>query len=263
VTVRLPRQTVKRVFPKRLHPWLLRTYLRAARPAYAGHEVNCPCCGSSFRAFLPYRIGRSVDRICPGCGALARHRLLLLFLQQRTNLFRDELSILHVAPEASIQKILRAKPELDYVSVDLDSPLATEHMDLTDLRFADERFDAIICLHVLEHIADDRKAMSELCRVLRRGGWAILEVPMVLERETEEDPSISSPRERERRFGQPDHVRRYGRDFLDRLAAAGFSVSLDQYPVNLTEELIAVHGLPRSKRGMVVCLKPDNSGVTA
>ena len=86
-------------------------------------------------------------------------------------------------------------------------------------------FDTIICSHVLEHVPADAKAMSELFRVLRPGGVAIIQVPYADDcAETDEDPSVTDPLERERRFGQFDHVRIYGRDFADRLRRAGFVV---------------------------------------
>ena len=130
-------------------------------------------------------------------------------------------------------------------------------MDITRLRFEDSRFDAIICLHVLEHVPDDRAAMAELFRVLKPGGWAILETPLDLDMaETEEDPSVVSPRERERLYGQPDHVRRYGRDLLDRLAEAGFAARLDPYPLELEETTIARYGLS-PRHGLVVCTRPE------
>ena len=256
--VRVVRKAVKRAAPTRFQPQLLTLYLRALAPVYAGDRVICPCCGASLRAFPTYRIGGHRDNICPRCGSLRRHRLLILYLRDRTALFDSPNSVLHVAPEAVIQRILRSEPDVDYTSIDLSSPIAMERMDITRLRFEDSRFDAIICLHVLEHVPDDRTAMAELFRVLKPGGWAILETPLDLDMaETEEDPSVVSPRERERLYGQPDHVRRYGRDLLDRLAEAGFAARLDPYPLELEESTIARYGLLPGRRGLVVCTRPE------
>lgn len=255
--VRVLRKAVKRATPARVQPQLLTLYLRALAPFYAGDGLVCPCCDTTLRAFPTYGVGRHTDHICPRCGSLRRHRLLILYLRERTTLFEAPNSVLHIAPEAVIQRILRAEPGIDYTSIDLASPIAMERMDITELRFADARFDAIICLHVLEHVPDDRAAMTELFRVLKPGGWAILETPLDLSlAETEEDPSVVSPRERERLYGQPDHVRRYGRDYLERLADVGFSVALDPYPVELPESAIARYGLNQWNRGMVVCTRP-------
>ncbi len=256
--VRVLRKAVKRATPTRFQPQLLTLYLRALAPVYAGDRVTCPCCDASLRAFPTYWIGGHRDNICPRCGSLRRHRLLILYLRDRTALFESPNSVLHVAPEAVIQRILRSEPDVDYTSIDLSSPIAMERMDITRLRFEDSRFDAIICLHVLEHVPDDRAAMAELFRVLKPGGWAILETPLDLDMaETEEDPSVVSPRERERLYGQPDHVRRYGRDFLDRLAEAGFAARLDPYPLELEESTIARYGLSPGRRGLVVCTRPE------
>ncbi|WP_081891323.1 methyltransferase domain-containing protein [Gillisia sp. Hel_I_29] len=102
--------------------------------------------------------------------------------------------------------------------------------DVTDLEFEDEKFDFIFCNHVLEHIPDDTKAMSELFRVLKKGGSAVLLVPIDVQLlETFEDFGITDPKEREKAFGQGDHVRLYGKDYVDRLATAGFKVSAIDY----------------------------------
>src|SRR5262249_29412610 len=107
---------------------------------------------------------------------------------------------------------------------------AARRIDVTNLSFPDFHFDLILCNHVLEHVPDDRRAMSELRRVLKKNGRAILQVPISLSAAaTDEAPSITSPAIRERRFGQFAHVRLYARhDYLERLRASGFSVSLHQ-----------------------------------
>lgn len=251
------RLIVKAAVPGRLQPALLSAYLAMWRPFVHGDRVNCPCCGRSFRSFPRYRIGPTVERICPGCGALGRHRLLMLYLLRRTDLLSASHRVLHVAPESEIQRRLRELPALDYTSVDLDSPLAMEHRDVTDLGFPSGRFDVILCVHVLEHVPDDRAAMRELFRVLQPGGWGVIEVPLAMRSErTVEDPSVTSPRERERRFGQRDHVRQYGRDYLDRLAEAGFAVELDPFPMEIDEATREQYGLRAHSRGLVVCRRP-------
>lgn len=235
---------------------MLRLYLKALGPFYAGDRVTCPCCGRASREFVRYRIGRAWDTICPGCGALRRDRLLFLYLSERTNIFRARLRVLHVAPEQRLQQVLRSQSTLDYTSIDLDSPLAMQTMDVTDLRYEDDRFDVILCNHVLEHVADDRKAMREFLRVLRPGGWAILQSPVQHDEEkTLEDPTVVAPRERERLFGQRDHVRRYGRDYAQRLAEAGFTVTVDRYPDEMNDDTIARHGLRKSMGAIYVCSK--------
>jgi hypothetical protein len=218
---------------------------------YAGRRFCCPCCGGHFRALRDFRprggktfVGVRANAHCPRCGSLERHRLLWLFFQRETDLFRSSLRVLCVAPEYLFQKRLRALPRLDYLSIDLDSPLAMEKADITALPYADGSFDVILCNHVLEHIPDDHRAMSELCRVLRPGGWAVLQTPVDKERAaTFEDPGVESPEERARLFGQTDHVRIYGRDYPDRLRQAGFAVEEIDYAARLGPEAVEFYSL--------------------
>lgn len=133
---------------------------------------------------------------------------------------------------------------LEYLSIDLVSPLAMRRMDITNLQFPDGSFDVIFCNHVFEHVADDRRAMGEVCRVLSAGGWAILQTPIDFGRAvTDEDPGVSDPEERLRRFGQADHVRVYGRDVFQRLADAGWKMSRIQPGTLLTEPEIRLHAI--------------------
>ena len=167
-----------------------------------------------------------------------------LYLEQKTNLFTDDLRLLHFAPESVLQKLFRAMPNLDYIGVDIDSPLAQIRLDITKIPFRDGAVDVILCSHVLEHVMDDRAAMGELFRVLKPGGWAILQVPMELSRaQTYEDSRIVSPEERQRAFGRYNHVRIYGRDYKDRLRQAGFAVKVDDFAQRLGPKLIRRYGL--------------------
>jgi SAM-dependent methyltransferase len=136
--------------------------------------------------------------------------------------------VLHVAPEASLQLRVRAIPGIRYVEGDNDDYWSTQMLDVTDLQFPDASFDAVICNHVLEHVPDDRRAMSEIRRVLAPGGWAMLLVPDVRDAATQEDLSITDPAERKARYGQVDHVRLYGWDYVDRLEDAGFVVQVER-----------------------------------
>jgi SAM-dependent methyltransferase len=219
----------------------LRVWARLAR----GEGVECPCCGGKFRRFVPYGVRPRRPRAqCPACGSVERHRLIWLYLRERTDLFVRAQRFLHVAPEASFQARLRAIPGLRYASADLASPLADVRADVQLLPFADGAFDALFCHHVLEHVPDDRAALRELLRVLRPGGWALLQSPIRSGRaETDEDPSVVDPRERERRFGQRDHVRLYGRDYADRLRSAGFAVEPDRFFKSLPPEQRERYGL--------------------
>ena len=223
---------------------LRRLAWKAVALGMRGNRVECPCCSGRFRAFLPGGPERRPHARCPGCGSLERHRLVWLWLQRSTDLLRTPHRVLVVAPEAFLQEALRSRPHLDYLSVDLDSPLAMRRMDLTRLDLPDQSFDVVFCSHVLEHIPDDRVAMRELRRVLRPGGWALLQTPVDLERAvSDEDPAVTLPAERLRRFGQADHVRIYGRDFFDRLRAAGWEIERIPFARRLGEEETRRFGL--------------------
>lgn len=213
---------------------------------YRGDRVECPCCESTFSRFLPHR-GRSHAK-CPGCGALERHRLLWLYLERETDLFERPGEMLHIAPEYTFLRRFSKLDGLRYVTGDFDSALAQHQLDVMDLPFADASFDFLICNHVLEHVADDRLAMAEIARVLKPGGWAILMCPVDARRETTlEDPTAVTPEQRHRVFGQDDHVRLYGRDYPERLAAAGFEVRDDVYLDRFDEAEIARCGLRREE----------------
>jgi SAM-dependent methyltransferase len=138
--------------------------------------------------------------------------------------------------------LLTGVPTIDYVSGDLDSPLAMLRMDLTSMPFGAAAFDVVLCNHVLEHVLDDRAAMKELLRVLKPGGWAILQVPIKRER-TLEDVTVSTPEERLKVFGQRDHVRIYGRDYGERLASAGFGVTVEHYTGEFDPASVNSYGL--------------------
>jgi SAM-dependent methyltransferase len=241
----------------------LREYPLAARRRWRlmrlrGDAAECPCCDGRFSTFMP---GRDPNNpICPRCGAQARHRALWLYLHRRTNLFAGEgLSVLHFAPERALGRRLAATPGVRYVTADLEAPDVMEHFDITDIPHPDGSFDVILCIHVLEHVDDDRRAMRELRRVLAPGGWAIVLVPLDLQRaDTYEDPSITEPAERERLFWQPDHMRLYGRDFAGRLRDAGFDVTVDHWIRHLPPDTIQRHGL-FPLEDMYVCRKVPGS----
>lgn len=207
------------------------------RPFYIGNKVECPVCGKHFRKFLPYGYGKAMDnRLCPYCLSLERHRLIWLYLKQRSNFFEAPLKVLHFAPEQPFLKRFKALKNLDYTTADLDSPIADLHLDVTNIDLPDDQYDVVICNHVLEHVNDVNKAFSEIKRILKPGGWAILMVPINPDVDTWEDPSITDPEERKRCFGQYDHVRQFGRDYAQVLEKAGFTVDADRIYYDLTEE---------------------------
>jgi SAM-dependent methyltransferase len=161
--------------------------------------------------------------------------------------------MLHVAPEPQLRKALTSRPDIAYLSCDLDARHAMMPADLQDLPFRDDWFDGVICCHVLEHIEDDRRGMREIFRVLKPGAWAILQVPIALALgQTIEDPGLKDEAERIRRFGQRDHLRLYSpTDYLLRLRDSGFTVWAIPYPRRLGPELIARYALTADE---VICL---------
>lgn len=221
---------VKKILNTVPRPWLIRASY-VVRPIlaffYRGKRYTDPIDGRSFRKFLPY--GYATQRpnvLSPSTLSLERHRLLWLYLQRRTVFFgQEKLSVLHVAPEQAFYRRFRKQPNLQYVTTDLFSPLADIKADICQLPLPDNSFDVVFCNHVLEHIPDDKKAMQEIFRVLKKGGWAVLQVPQDWQRnQTFSDPSITDPKERTRIFGQYDHVRIYGRDYFQILESQGFEV---------------------------------------
>lgn len=214
-----------------------------ARRRWRGDANFCPLCESRVREFRPAGIAPRANARCPVCGSLERHRLLWVYVNERTDLFDDRRkTLLHVSPEYLIGSRLRAHPSIDYLSCDLKSKQAMVQMDITDINLPDNTFDVVICNHVMEHIPDDRRAMAELFRVLKPGGWAIIQTP-IGRAPTDEDPVLQTSGERMRRFGQRDHVRMYGRDYRDRLASVGFDVNVDGYVRTFDPLIVASYGL--------------------
>lgn len=216
---------------------------------YRGKGVECSVCGSEFRKFLPYgRSGRD-NALCPNCLSLERHRLIYLYLQRKTPFFKANLKLLHVAPEYCFIDRFEKMKNLDYITADIESPLAKVKMDIHQIPFEANTFDVAFCNHVMEHVDDDIKAMSELHRVLKPGGWAIIQSPQDWSRaETFEDPTIIDPKEREKHYWQDDHLRLFGRDYGNRLEKSGFKVTEDRFVMNeLTPEEVKRFALPANE----------------
>lgn len=213
---------------------------------YAGDKVECPICQSRYKSFLPYgRINPRPNALCPSCLSLERHRLIWLYLRDRTNFFTKPLQVLHVAPEQCFMKPFEKLHGEGYVTADIESPLAKVKMDIHQMPFESNTFDAVLCNHVLEHVRDDIQAMKEIHRVLKPGGWAILQIPFFspVPEVTFEDATITDKREREKIFGQDDHVRKYGRDYPKRISQSGLQPVEDQYAAQLSSADAARFGI--------------------
>lgn len=225
------------LFPR---PFLIRLSY-TVRPFLAfflkGNRFTDPIDGKSFKSFLPYGYGNQRENVLsPSTLSLERHRLFWLYLKNETDFFKAQKKVLHFAPEQAFYKRFKKMSNLDYVTTDLNSPLADVKADICNLPFKENTFDVIFCNHVLEHIPDDTKAMQELYRVLKVGGMGIFQIPQYLSREkTFEDNSITDKKERQKIFGQYDHVRIYGRDYFDKLRSIGFEVDEVDYTKTLSE----------------------------
>ena len=222
---------------------------------YRGKNYTDPISGISYRKMLPY--GRTLIRknaLAPDSMSLERHRIIWLYLQNKTNILNDHLKMLHVAPEYCFIKRFKKLKNLTYITGDIESPWADVKMDIQDIPFSDNTFDIIMCNHVFEHIDNDKKAMSEFFRVLKPNGWAIFQVPICWDQPTLEDASITDPKEREKVFGQRDHVRYYGYDYPDRLQSVGFSVSVIDYAKELGSDLIKKYALLPDEK-IIFCRK--------
>lgn len=224
---------------------------------FRGNRFTDPINKKSYRKFLPYGYVRQRNHaLSPGTLSLERHRLLWLYLERETDFFKKSLKVLHVAPEQAFYKSFKKLDNIDYTTTDLHSPLANVKADICDLPFKENQFDVILCNHVLEHIPNDKKAMQELFRVLKSGGWAILQVPLDSKRlKTFQDDTITDPKERMRVFGQYDHVRLYGMDYFEKLEKSGFSTQAIIYAEELTSEEITRFGVV-SHEIIPVCFKP-------
>jgi SAM-dependent methyltransferase len=208
-------------------------------------ELICPICERGFDSFEP--VGPRTSASCPGCGSRERHRALWLLFAERPDLLSRPRSLLHFAPEPFLAERLSSKLDLKYVTADLDPRRGHLPLDVTDVALPDDTFDAILCLHVLEHVVEDRRAMRELHRILRPGGWLIVMVPLDLTRsETYEDPSITEPEDRLRAFRQFDHVRLYSPDIAGRLGDVGFDVEEVRVAERLGQEAARRHALLQS-----------------
>ena len=219
---------------------------------YLGKGKQCPLCGCQRRKFLPYGYVTSRENaLCPNCLSLERHRLLWLWLVRESDIGRGAMALpkmLHIAPEVALmrkfKKMYASTPDR-YVTADLESPLADMHFDVQQIPLEAESFDAVICNHIMEHVEDDGKALRELYRIMRRGGWGVILSPVELEREeTFEDDTITDPAERTRIFGQYDHRRIYGRDYAARLREAGFEVYDIDYKNELSKAEQELYALP-------------------
>jgi SAM-dependent methyltransferase len=215
--------------------------------------------------FFPFGKPVRFNAACPNCGSLERHRLIWLFLFGQNNdllsNLQSEGNLLHIAPERAFWKKFRRDKGIHYFPADkfmpgCRYPSGTKEVDILNITHPDNFFDAILCVHVLEHVTNDIQAMKEFHRVLKPGGWAILQVPIDYTRaNTFEDDSITTPEGREQYFGQYDHLRLYGRDYPQRLEQAGFKVECIDFFNTLSEENQKLFALAGNDGIIYLCKK--------
>lgn len=232
----------------------LPVYLELRGLYYQGNKVECPCCKGKFSRFLEIGYNRRPAQ-CPKCRSNERDRTFWLFLERYPGFLFPGIKMLHVAPEEIFYKRFSKDPSIQYTAGDkfVNSyentyPDDTIYLDITDMEgIADNTYDVILCSHVMGCIPDDWKAFREMIRVLKPGGKAIIQVPV---REdlavTEEDLSLTDSNQRISRFGDPNYVRFYGRDYDQRLAAQGFKTNFIPLTDMLTDEEIVRYGLVRT-----------------
>jgi SAM-dependent methyltransferase len=196
---------------------------------YKGFKFQCPFCNKWYRQFYPggnkgdcfdkhiiIGSGYRKNVFCPNCGSKDRERLVYLYLKNKIPVQTQGLKVLHVAPEPSLRDYLTNKKNIEYISGDrfepgYSYPTGTIKMDILNIDFPSNYFDLIICNHVLEHIKDDDRAISEIYRVLKNGGKAILQVPYTNEQKNIEYEDYSNAEFNEKFYGQSDHVRIYSK----------------------------------------------------
>lgn len=237
---------------------------------FKGKNYECPFCGGKYRKLLPggedlpffkkNKIiggGRRTNMLCPRCHSTDRDRLIYYYLYSNALLSKSNISLLHIAPEPSLKKYLKKLSNIAYTCGDkFDKGYDgfyydkdTISLDLTSLSFSDNSFDIVICNHVLEHIVNEKQALNEIYRVLKPDGWAILQVPIASELVQTIEDNAESDEKRALLYGQRDHIRLYGLDYLSRLKKHGFIVQdwspakhidqnlLNKYAINASEKV--------------------------
>ena len=242
-------EQIQTAVPRRYRYMARAAWCYTMSPLFIGNRVECPVCGKTSRRWISLGFDQG---LCPRCLSEPRHRMLILYMRDELSIATKQLRILHFAAEYCFIRCFRHMSNLSHILADLDPPRGGVKMDITDIPLESESVDLVICSHVLEHVQEDAKAMSELRRVLRPGGTALVMCPVEYERQsTYEDPSIVTPEARREAFHQNDHVRVYGADFDDRLRAAGFQVDPNRYGLSLGERATR-YGL-KTKEILYVC----------
>jgi len=251
---------------------------RVVRPLRLAHQASgggrcCYACKRTFRSFRPLRErkrfplsaslrmiggGGVVHCVCPFCESTDRDRHLLMYIDRLRLLDNmDRPRVLHFAPEPCLASRIADTNPSEYIKADFYPRSAdVRKVDMTSIPFEGDRFDLVVANHVLEHVSDDKLALSELFRVMKPGGFGIFQVPIDMSiAKTQEDKAINTPELREKHYGQRDHFRLYGADYPERLGNAGFIVTTDSFVQTLPEHLAKRYALPNDEI-IYLCVKP-------
>jgi SAM-dependent methyltransferase len=260
---------LKKIIPYKIYYPITSSYRKISSKKYQGKGFLCPFCETEFNTFFEFGfdneairrhniVGAGINKngTCPSCRSNDRERHVFLYLQKyHSSLFVDQYKLLHIAPEKNLWELFIKKKNIEYTAAGFDMQLASVKMDITKIPQKNDYYDVIICNHVLEHIIDDKSAMLELFRVLKKGGFAILQVPISFDnRDTIEDKSVIDPNERREIFGQSDHVRIYGRDYLARLKDIGFMVETFEAKEEFNQNDLVKYSLIQNEK-IFVCFK--------
>lgn len=216
----------------------LHQFFRKSKSVFLkGNNVYCICCNHTFSKFLNKGNGivTRENAVCPNCGSLERTRLLLYFLQNETAIFEIDKKILHIAPEDCLKE--KFKKNTNYIDADINPNFATHEMDITKINFEDETFDYIICSHVLGHISDETKAISELKRVLKKDGKMLLMFLINQNiKHTIENKNYKTEQQKLLNYGEKDLERLYGNDVEERLLQNDLLVKRIDYRTHFSQE---------------------------
>lgn len=240
---------------KRNDVWFFWSKVKAV--FYKGNRYYCNCCERSFSSFLPYGNVQRKNAKCPNCLSLERTRLLWLYLTNELDINEKTLKVLHFAPERTLESKFKKLKNIQYISADINPELADVRMDLMDIPLQDNSIDLIICSHVLGHVPDETKAISEIARILKFNGKAIIITVIDPHLETTyEDSSITTAENRLRSYGERDLLRKHGKDFKNRIAHPSWTVSnidyLSQLDASTKKRLSLGNG---NRETLFVCVK--------
>lgn len=216
------KRIIKTIIPQKILFEQEENLRKVLLPFYKGNDHKCEICETNLSIFAEAENG---TLLCPICGSLPRTRRLWKLLSDE--FLKNGISVLDFSPSRSIYRKLKKVENIHYFSSDFENEFLADHrFDITKIEKPDHTFDLIICYHILEHIVDDGLAISELYRVLKPGGHILFQTPF-REGNIYEDSSIVTKIDREKFFGQNDHVRIYSANGLqERLENSGFTTQI-------------------------------------